>query len=261
MLTIDTTPPWKALLYSDNLPRDLRRLYNEPILMRISKLAEGRIPTKSLREGVEGAARSYLRARRDMQRRKPGKLAHRRVEAVSDAAHDLARTLARLEASPNSQLKVADELEALVQDRDGRGASLLRIAQQFHGPGDPMRAIREISETLAEVCAALVDKSPGEGRDRMDERGAASYQADLAAWYKRLPKTETVPVRAMAASFRSTWQNHSFLPYTEGKYDKQRGGTKSPEVDAVFLIGRVLDPRLPRSRVVTAFRDLPSAWS
>ena len=261
MLTTDTTPPWKVLLYSDNLPRDLRTLYGESVLLRISDLAEGRIPARELRDGVERAARAYLRTRRDMQRRKPGKLAHRRIEAVADAAHSLSRALARLEESPNPQLKVAAQLETFAQDRDGRGANLLRLAQLLHGPGAPMQALREISEALAEVSASLVDKAPGEGRDGMDERGAVAYQADLQAWNKRPPKTETVPMRAMAASFRDTWQRHSFQPYTEGKYDKQTGGTKSPAVDAVLLIGRALNPQLSRARVVTAFRDLPLAWS
>ncbi|WBL34040.1 hypothetical protein O5O51_04885 [Sinirhodobacter sp. HNIBRBA609] len=255
----DAPPPWEALLYSDNLPRDLAKLYDEPFLARIAALANARVPAASLREGVEEAARAYLLARRDMRKRQPGKLAHRRIEAVADTSYALARALERLEVSPNPQLKVAEALERLSQDRSGRGAHLLRIIQTWHGPGDPMRALREISDALAEVSAELVGKAPGDPRDGMDARGAITHLADLAAWRERPVKTETVPVRAMAADFRTTWQACSFLPYTEGKHDKRRGGTKSPAVDAVHMIGLALDPDLSRSRVVTAFRDLPPA--
>lgn len=260
MQKTNAPPHWKTLLYSDNLPRDLAMLYDEPFLARIAALASARVPPAALRDGVEGAARAYLLARRDMRKRQPGKLAHRRIEAVADAAHTLARALARLEDSPNPQLKVTEALERLAQESGGRGAHLLRIMQIWHGPGDPMRALRELSEALAEASSELVGKAPGEPRDEMDARGAISYQAEMEAWRKRPVKTETVPVRAMAASFRATWQSCSFLPYTEGKHDKDRGGTRSPAVDAVHLIGLALDPSLSRSRVVTAFRDLPLAW-
>lgn len=256
----DAPPPWEALLYSDNLPQDFQRLYDERFLERIAKLARARVPAPALREGVEGAARAYLLARRGMRKRQPGKLAHRRIEAVADAAFALARALKRLEESPNPQLKVAEALERRAQESSGRGAHLLRITQTWHGSGDPMRALREISAALAEVSAELVGKAPGDPRDGMDLRGAITHQADMEAWRERPVKTETIPVRAMAASFRATWQFCSFLPYTEGKHDKHRGGTKSPAVDAVHLIGLTLDPGLSRSRVVTAFRDLPPAW-
>jgi len=45
-------PTWKALLTSDDLPRDLLKIYDEPFLARIAELANARVPPAMLRKGV-----------------------------------------------------------------------------------------------------------------------------------------------------------------------------------------------------------------
>ena len=252
-------PAWKRLLESNNINAELRNLYDASFQAELSRIAELDSFDGTLIDGVKAGVRAYLRSRHEMTRRKPGKMETRRIEPVSDAAHGLYLALSKIENSPNVQLKLASAIADALTQKGGRGADLLRVGLVRHGIGDPLRAVKEISEILAEVAASLVNKEVGGPSDDCRERGYDIHKAELADWALRERKTETLPIVALVKAFRPSWEQCSVHPYTEGMYRKDIRRTVSPAVDAVLLIGRKLDSDLSRKRVVTAFRNVASA--
>lgn len=244
---------------SNDLDRDLRDLYDNAFIEELAAIVGTGATNPNLLFGVDAAVRAYLLTRRKMMRRKPGKLEVRRIEPVADAAQQLFLALSKLNNTPNPQLKIITALEEKISSQSGRGAELLRHAQSRHGPGDPLRALREISAILADSAAKLVGKAPGDPTDDRAERSAIIRETELGVWANRTRKTETGPVLALVNAFRPTWLHCSTTPYTEGMYRKAERRSTSLAVDAILLIGQKIDPYLSRARVITAFRHLPAS--
>lgn len=259
MANTGSRPRWTALMYSNNLREDLAHIYDPIFVKNIMRLAGPAAKAADLRQGIEYGVRAYLRARRSMTRRKPGKMEARRLEPVADAAHSLQDAFQRIERSPNPRLKLNEALEHLATTETGPGANLLREAERLFGPGDPLRVFEDLARLFAEAAAQTVQKPPGPSIEDRTERHGAVLKSDLDHWNNRNRKTETEPVLALARAFRPTWKRNSCHAYTEGMFDQKLRRTVSPAVDAVHKIGCALDSNLTRSRVVTAFRALPPA--
>ncbi len=250
---------WQRLTESDDLRRDLARVYDDMFIRTIARLAGPRANSVDLRKGIEAGVRAYLLTRRNMKRRKPGRLEARRLEPIADTARSLHSTLSRIEGSPNPRLRLMDALETLAISESGPGAALIREVEKIFGPGDPLRVLQDVTRLLALAAAQTVGKAPGPSDENRIERHDTLYETEIGAWNARIRKTETQPVTALARAFLPFWQRNSEHPYTEGMYQKHEHGTVSISVDAVHRIGRKLDSTLPRKRVVTAFRALPPA--
>lgn len=251
-------PVWERLLESDDINADLRDLYDTYFQVDLFRVAGLNAPNGILTDGVKVAVKAYLHTRHDMKRRKPGKMETRHIERASDAAHGLHVALSKIENHRNVQLKLASAITEAITEKRGRGADLLRVGMTRHGIGDPFRALKEISEILADVSASLVSKDVGGPSDDCRERGYEIQKAELAGWSLRERKTETQPITALVKAFRPSWEQCSAHPYTEGMYRTDLRRTVSPAVDAVLLIGRKIDSKLSRKRVVTAFRNVAS---
>lgn len=254
----ENVPVWERLLDSDDINADLRDLYDPYFQADLLQIAGLKAPNRILTDGAKSAVRSYLHVRHEMKRRKPGKMETRHIERVCDAAHSLYLALSKIENHRNVQLKLASAITDAITEKGGRGADLLRVGMTRHGVGDPFRALKEISEILAEASAPLVNKEVGGPSDDCRERGYEIQKAELADWSLLERKTETLPVTALVKAFRPSWEQCSDHPYTEGMYRKDIRRTVSPAVDAVLLIGRKIDSKLSRQRVVTAFRNVAS---
>lgn len=253
----ETNPPWHSLIDSNNLKNDLQRIYDSAFIEELAAIVGTGATNPNLFLGIESAVRAYLFTRREMTRRKPGKLETRRIEPVADAAQQLFLALSKLNDTPNPQLKIIAALEEEISNQTGRGADLLSLAQTRHGPGDPLRTLREISALLATSTAQIVGKAPGDPTDDRTNRSATILKTELDVWANRKRKTETDPVLALVRAFRPTWLGCSASPYTEGMYRKAERRSVSSAVDSILLIGRKIDPKLSRARVGTAFRHLP----
>lgn len=252
-------PLWQSMMRNDDFQGDLARIYNDTFVRTLARMAGPSANLGDLRNGIEAGARAYLLVRRNMARRKPGKMEARRLEPIANAAYSLQSALDRIESSPNPRLRLMDALDELALSETGPGANLIREIEKKFGPGDPLRVLDDTIRLLALAAAQTVNKTPGQADDDRFVRHAALYDTELAAWDKRARKTETQPIIALAKAFRPFWQRNSEHPYTEGMYDKKQRRTLSPAVDAVHRIGLQLDSKLQRKRVVTAFRTLPPA--
>jgi hypothetical protein len=254
-----TETTWQCLSQTSDLKQDLRILYDDIFLRELKRSAGAGANAAELFNGIDLGVRAYLNERRDMTRRKPGKLEARKLEAISDAAYALSVALNRIASTPNAKLNLSNALMRVAADEAGRGAALISLANEAFGPGDPLTATQNFADLLMRTSAEIARKSPGPSPEDKRERGQIFLSAELERWEKRPRKTETQPVRALAAAFRPVWERNSTHPYTEGMYDPKLRRTVSHAVDAVHRIGRKLDPKLSRARVVTAFRDLPTA--
>jgi len=249
------TQPWELLLESNDFRHDLSILFNDAFLRSVAQIAGRSDHTKELSAGVELGVRAYLRAQQEMKWRKPGKMETRLIEPIADAAYKLQKTIERVEKTKNPQFKLAASLEATVGIGTGRGADLLAVGTEQFGSGEQLRTLREITSLLASASAKAVGKSAGDSSEDKHARGRAILDAEVKAWKERPQRTPTYPVECFIKAFRPTWQKCSVHPYTEGMYLKNTKRTRSPAVDSVHLIGLQLDSKMPRSRVVTAFRN------
>lgn len=241
--------PWQRLMRSPAFLAELDRLYDARFLVELEMLVGPRADIDELRKGVCIAARAYVKERRRMRHRKPGKLEHRNLLGLSAKLEGVVAALARVEKSPNCSGKLSEALKELSTTADPSAVGIASAMDTALGPGDPVHHIAKFLNLLQQAVAQTV---------ALDEVGTPEsyYEADLDCWYARPKTTESQPIAALARAFRPYWDRYALRPFTAGRYDKTTGQNKAPAVDAIHLIGRKLDPELPRARVVTALREL-----
>jgi len=208
-------------MQSCSLPTDIKQIYDPIFVKEVARLAGRGAVVDDLQRGIERGARAYLKERREMTRRKPGKMEARRLEPIADSAHALHLALARIEHSPNPRLNLTQALEALVGSEKGHSASMMRAVETMFGPGDPIKAIKELTELLSRAAAVTVGKAPGPSAEDKSLRHGAALVGEIDRWRARPRKTETQPVLALVTAFRPTWERNSTHPYTEGMYNPE----------------------------------------
>ncbi|WP_065327271.1 hypothetical protein [Tritonibacter mobilis] len=228
---------------------ELRRLYDTRFMLELEMLIGPKADVDDLRNGVEAAARAYVRERRLMRHRKPGKWEHRRLSALSEKLDAVSAELTRIQKSPNCTGKLAKALEELPPSTDPNAARLFALIDGAFGPGDPVAHIAGLLRLLQSAATHTLAS--------VEESDPVSYhQIDLDNWNSRPKKTESQPIAALARAFRPYWERNAMRPYSAGHYDQSTKQNKSAAVDVIHLIGRKLEPDLPRTRVVTVMRML-----
>ena len=241
------TAPWERLMAGQGFFVELRRLYDARFMLELEMLIGPKADVDDLRAGVEAAARAYVRERRLMRRRKPGKWEHRRLSALTEKLDAVSAELIRIQKSPNCTGKLADALEELPASADPNAAKLLALIEGALGPGDPVRHIAGLVGLLHGAAAQTLAYG--------DEGDPASYHLiDQDRWAKRAKKMPSQPIAALAHAFRPYWDRNAMHPFGAGYYDPATKQNKAIAVDVIHLIGCKLDPELPRARVVTVMR-------
>jgi len=226
---------------------ELQRLYDARFMLELEMLIGPKADVDDLRAGVEAAARAYVRERRVMLRRKPGKKEHRRLSALTEKLEAVSAELTRIQRSPNCLGKFAEALEDLAPLADHSAAKVYDLIDGAFGPGDPVQHIASFVDLLQNAAAQTLGY--GEPEDP-----ASYHQADLDRWDRRPKKMPSQPIAALARAFKPYWDRNAMRPFSVGRYDKATKQNHSVAVDVIHLIGRKLDPELPRARVVTVMR-------
>jgi hypothetical protein len=256
----DAPETWRRLLLSEDLPADLDALFADSI-PEACALAGADADPADMRAGAELAARAYLEVRLHRQRRAPGQREAWQLERVAKAAAELARALEVLPRGRAASIKMRGELRQVMTERPGLGADLAARAHDVHGPGDPMRGLRELSRITAVAAARLVRKDLADEDETSHARHNRLHAVtadERTLWDSGAMQTpERAALEAFCAAFRPCWERNSGHTFTRGS-TADGGLTKSHAVDTLHLLGRKLDARLPRSRVVTAVRHLTS---
>lgn len=223
---------------------ELQRLYDARFMLELEMLIGPKADVDDLRAGVEAAARAYVRERRLMRRRKPGKREHHRLSSLSEKLDAVSAELSRIQRSPNCSGKFADALEDLAPSAEPNAAKIFALIDGAFGPGDPVSHIKGFVELLQKSAAHTVaNGDPG------------SYlRTEQDRWSKRAKKMPSQPIAALAHAFRPYWERNAVPPFGAGYYDPATKQNKATAVDVIHLIGRKLDPELPRARVVTVMR-------
>lgn len=230
---------------------ELARLYDARFMVELEMLIGPKADVDDLRAGVEAAARAYIRERRLMRRRKPGKKEHRRLSALTEKLEAASDELDRIQGSPNCSGKFAEALDALAPSAGPGAAKMYKLIDGAFGPGDPVSHISEFIGLLHDAAAqALADGKPGDP--------ASYHKAELDRWDNRSNKKKmpSQPVAALARAFKPYWDRNAMSTYGVGFYDPAVKENKALAVDVIHLIGRKLDPELPRARVVTVMRSI-----
>lgn len=239
--------PWERLMAGQGFLLELRRLYDARFMLELERLIGPKADVEDLRAGVEAAARAYVRERRVMLRRKPGKKEHRRLSSLAEKLGAVSAELVRIQHSPNCSGKIAEALEELAPSADPSAAKVFELIDGAFGPGDPVLHIARFVDLLHDAAAqTLVDGAP--------EDAISYHQAELAGWDRRPKKMPSQPIAALARAFKPYWDRNAMRPFSVGRYDKATKQNKSVAVDVIHLIGHKLDPELPRARVVTVLR-------
>jgi hypothetical protein len=249
---------WRRLMSSEDLAADLQALFADTIPEACALAGPGANP-EDMQAGAALAARAYLEVRLHRQRRAPGQREAKQLERVANAAAELARALEVIPRGRAASIKMRRAIRQAATTNPGMGAGLAARIHEAHGPGDPLRGLRELSRITAISAASLVGKDLDEEYERPSarhDRLVASLAEDRALWETgALQLPERAALEVFCAAFRPCWERNSTHTFTRGA-TVDGGQTKSRAVDTLHLLARKLDARLPRSRVVTAVRNL-----
>lgn len=240
-----------ARLFGCDFYAEFQRKFTDP--------ANATYKNEDLQNTLISASDHYIWASVDYENQVPEGLENAALERVNKSIWELYNSLIDLMDAGKADKKLTAEIRSYANAQPGTPrrilAELLKKQQNqsaFYFR-EMLMDLLDASERAQNIHGNFENDPTGVIWLNIDEKKAIEKER----WQKRRAESrlsKSSPLLSFLSDWKPFWETYSHIPFTEGRYVKELGTTKSQAVDALEGVFALLDTSVTRSAIVSAVK-------